>query len=170
MGRQKLLETIDGRPMIRRAIDAAAPWPTVVVASAPVAATLADAPVRIVRNDEPERGMSHSLRLADAAIPPGEPIAVLLADLPDCDSAAIARVVDAYDADVDVLVPRVGKRLGHPVVLGPAARVKIRGLPDGDTQSTVRDDPSLRRRLLDVDDARAFEDIDTEDELAARRG
>jgi CTP:molybdopterin cytidylyltransferase MocA len=170
MGRQKLLETIDGRPMIWRAIDAAARWPTVVVASAAVAATLADASVRIVRNDEPERGMSHSLRLADAAIPPDEPIAVLLGDLPDCDSAAIARVVDAYDANVDVLVPCVGKRLGHPVVLGPAARAKIRGLPDGDTQSTVRDDPSLRRRLLDVDDARAFEDIDTEDELAARRG
>src|SRR5207237_805280 len=105
LGRQKLLEEIDGRPMIRRAVDAAAPWPTVVVASASIAELLAGTDVRIVRNDEP----------------------------------------------------------------GPAARAKIKALPDGDTQSTLRDDPSLRRRFLDVDDGHAFDDIDTEEELTARR-
>ena len=168
MGRQKLLEPIDGRPMIRRAVDAAAGWPTVVVASAAVAELLRDAAVRIVRNDEPDRGMSHSLRLADAAIAPDEPIAVLLGDLPDCDARAIARVVDAYDAAADVVVPRVGTRLGHPVVFGPAARARIAALPDGDALHTLRDDPGLRRRIVDVADAAAFEDIDTEADLAAR--
>jgi CTP:molybdopterin cytidylyltransferase MocA len=168
MGRQKLLESIDGRPMIRRAIDAAARWPTFVVASAAVAEQLAGADVRIVLNDEPDRGMSHSLRLADAAIAPDEPIAVLLGDLPDCDEDAIARVVDAYDTEADVVVPRAGKRFGHPVVFGPGARARIAGLPDGDALHTLRDDPALRRRVLDVPDASAFEDIDTEEELAAR--
>jgi len=168
MGRQKLLETVDGRPMIRRAVDAAARWPTVVVASAPVAAALRDTAVRIIPNEEPERGMSRSLQLADAAIAPDEPIAVLLADLPDCDEAAIARVVDAYDATVDIVIPRAGSRLGHPVVFGPAARRKIAALPEGDTQQQLRNDPSLRRRIVDVPDATAFTDIDTEAELAAR--
>jgi len=168
MGRQKLLEPVDGRPMIRRAVDAAARWPTVVVASAPVAAALRDAVVRIIPNDEPERGMSRSLQLADAAIAPGEPIAVLLADLPDCDEAAIARVVDAYDASVDVVVPRAGTRFGHPVVFGPAARRKIAALPEGDTLQQLRDDPALRCRIVDVPDAEAFTDIDTAAELAAR--
>jgi CTP:molybdopterin cytidylyltransferase MocA len=164
-----LLEEIDGRPMIRRAVEAAAAWPTVVVASATIAEMLARENVRIVPNGEPDRGMSHSLRLADAAIAPDEPIAIMLGDLPDCDGAAIARVVNAYDPAFDVLVPRAGKRLGHPVIFGPAARAKIRDLADGDTQSTLRDDPSLRKRFLDVDDPRPFEDIDTEDELRARR-
>jgi len=172
MGRQKLLERIEGRSLIGRAIDAAAGWPTVVVASDAVAAELASLGVaervRIVPNNEPERGMNRSLALADAAIAPGEPIAVLLGDLPDCDAAAVARVLAAYSDDVDVVVPQAGERLGHPVVFGPAARRAIAMLPDGDGLNRIRDAAGMRRRVVAVDDARAFEDIDTEAELAAR--
>jgi xanthine dehydrogenase accessory factor len=172
MGRQKLLERIDGRSLIARALDAASAWPTVVVASDAVAAELAASGaaerVRIVRNDEPERGMNRSLALADAAIDPNEPIAVLLGDLPDCDAATIARVTSAYAEDVDVVVPQAGERLGHPVVFGPAARRAIAALGDGDGLQRIRDAAGLRRRVIAVDDARAFDDIDTEAELAAR--
>jgi CTP:molybdopterin cytidylyltransferase MocA len=172
MGRQKLLERIDGRSLIARAVDAAAGWPTVVVASEAVAAELAASGiaerVRIVRNDEPERGMNRSLALADAAIAGGEPIAVLLADLPDCDAATIARVLGAYADDVDVVVPEAGGRFGHPVVFGPAARRGIATLGDGDGLNRVRDAAGLRRRIVAVDDPRAFDDIDTETELAER--
>jgi xanthine dehydrogenase accessory factor len=172
MGRQKLLERIEGRTLIRRVLDAASGWPIVVVASAAVAAELersgTAAGVRIVRNDEPERGMNHSLALADAAIAPDQAIAVLLGDLPDCDAAATARVVNAYDDGADVVVPQAGTRFGHPVIFGPAARRAIAALGDGDSLNRVRDDASLRRRVIAVDEARAFEDIDTPDELAAR--
>ena len=172
MGRQKLLERIEGRSLIGRAVDAAAGWPTVVVASDAVAAELAALGVadrvRIVRNNEPERGMNRSLALADAAIAPDEPIAVVLGDLPDCDAAAIARVLTAYGDDVDVVVPQAGDRLGHPVIFGPAARRAIATLPDGDGLNRIRDAAGMRRRVEAVDDARAFEDIDTEAELAAR--
>jgi CTP:molybdopterin cytidylyltransferase MocA len=174
MGRQKLLEQIDGRSLIGRAVEAAAAWPTVVVASDAVAAELAASGaaqrVRIVPNHEPERGMNRSLALADAAIAPDEPIAVLLGDLPDCDAAAIARVVAAYDDAVDVVVPQAGERFGHPVVFGPAARRAIATLGDGDGLHRLRDLAGLRRRIVTVPDARAFEDIDTEAELTARRG
>jgi len=173
MGRQKLLERIAGRSLIGRAIDAAAAWPTVVVASDAVAAELAasgDAQrVRIVRNAEPERGMNLSLALADAAIAADEPIAVLLGDLPDCGAATVARVVGAYDDDADVVVPHAGDRLGHPVVFGPLARRAIASLGDGDGLNKVRDAAGLRRRLIALDDSGAFDDIDTEAELAARR-
>jgi CTP:molybdopterin cytidylyltransferase MocA len=172
MGRQKLLERIEGRSLIGRAIDAAGEWPTVVVASDAVAAELAAlgvaGRVKIVSNNEPERGMNRSLALADAAIAPDEPIAVLLGDLPDCDAAAVARVVAAYGDDVDVVVPQAGDRLGHPVIFGPAARRAIATLPDGDGLNRIRDAAGMRRRVVAVDDARAFEDIDTEAELAAR--
>jgi molybdenum cofactor cytidylyltransferase len=172
MGRPKLLERIGGRTLIARALAAAGPRPTVVVASEAVAAELAAsgaaARVRIVRNDEPDRGMNHSLRLADAAIPPGEPIAVLLGDLPDCDAAAVECVLDAYDGGADVVVPRAGERFGHPVVFGPAARREIAALADGDGLHRLRDAASLRRRIVAVDDARAFDDIDTDAELTAR--
>jgi CTP:molybdopterin cytidylyltransferase MocA len=172
MGRQKLLERIDGRSLIVRAVEAAAGWPTVVVASDAVAAELRASGlaerVRIVSNTEPERGMNRSLALADAAIPSDEPIAVLLGDLPDCDAATIARVVAAYGDDVDVVIPQAGERRGHPVVFGPAARRAIATLGEGDGLHRVRDAPGLRRRIVAVDDPRAFDDIDTEAELAAR--
>jgi CTP:molybdopterin cytidylyltransferase MocA len=172
MGRQKLLERIDGRSLIRRAVDASAGWPTVVVASDAVAAELQASGiaqhVRIVRNGEPERGMNLSLALADAAIDAGEPIAVLLGDLPDCDASTIARVVAAYDDDVDVVIPQAGERFGHPVVFGPIARRAIAALGDGDGLNRVRDAAGLRRRIVAVDDSRGFDDIDTEAELAAR--
>jgi molybdenum cofactor cytidylyltransferase len=172
LGRQKLLERIDGRSLVARAIDAAANWPTVVVASDAVAAELrasgADARVTIVRNVEPDRGMNHSLTLANAVIPSGEPIAVLLGDLPDCDAATIARVVGAYDDGVDVLVPQSGERRGHPVVFGPAARRAIATLGDGDGLQRLRDAEGLRRRTVPIDNPGAFEDIDTEEELASR--
>ena len=151
MGSQKLLLPIDGRPMIAHAIDAAARWPRVVVAGSGLAATLESAPVLVVCNDAPERGMSHSLALADAAIANSEPIAVLLADLPDITPAAIAAVVDAYDEGIDVVVPRYRDTFVHPVVFGPRARRKIAALPDGDTIRSLRDDTSLQRRIVPVD-------------------
>jgi len=172
MGRQKLLQRIGDRSLIERALEAAAGWPTVVVTSDAVAAELAAsgyaARVRIVRNDEPERGMNHSLALADAAIAPDEPIAVLLGDLPDCHASSIAGIVNAYDSDADVVVPQSGERFGHPVVFGPAARRLIATLGEGDGLNRVRDAESLRRRIVPVEDSGAFDDIDTEAELAAR--
>lgn len=144
-----------------------------MVASAAVAAELEIAglppSVRIVRNDAPERGMNHSLALADAAVAPGEAIAVMPADMPDCDAAAVARVVDAYDDGVDVVAPRAGERFGHPVVFGPGARRAIVRLGDGDGLHRIRDDATLRRRIVAVADARVFDDIDTDADLTARR-
>ncbi len=172
MGRPKLLERIDGRSLIRRAVDAAAAWPTVVVASDAVSAELRASGlaerVDIVPNGEPERGMNRSLALANVAIPAGEPIAVLLGDLPDCDATLIARVIAAYDANVDVVIPQAGERMGHPVVFGPAARRAIATLGDGDGLNRIRDAAGMRRRIVPIDDPRAFDDIDTEAELAAR--
>ncbi|MFN2459980.1 MAG: NTP transferase domain-containing protein [Candidatus Velthaea sp.] len=168
MGRQKLLLPIDGEPMVARVIGAAAAWPTVVVAGPAVATVLRDAPVRVIVNDRPERGMVHSLRLADEAVDPAEPIAVLLADVPDVSQGWIRHIIDAYHGDVDVVAPRTGDQPAHPVVFGPAARRKIVTLADGDTLRELRDDPSLRRREVEVLDGSALTDIDTPADYAAR--
>lgn len=125
---------------------------------------------RVLINAEPDRGMNRSLAIADAAIARDEALAIVLADLPDCTAGTIATVLDAYAVDpCDVLLPRRGERPGHPVIFGPGARALIGALPDGDTLHAVRDAPGLRRRTIDVDDGGAFADIDTEDDLAARR-
>jgi CTP:molybdopterin cytidylyltransferase MocA len=167
MGSQKLLLPIEGRPLIARVVEAAAGWPRVVVAGPDIVPVLATARLRIVRNDAPERGMSHSLALADAVVTRNEPIAVLLGDLPDITPAAIAAVIDAYDETVDVVVPRYAATFVHPVVFGPIARRKIAALPDGDTIKRLRDDPSLRRRIV-AGDHSAITDIDTPGDYAKR--
>jgi len=154
--------------MIVRVIDAASKWRVVVVAGAEIATVLRDAPVGVIRNSEPERGMAHSLRLANDAIEPDEAIAVLLGDLPDIDSATIARTIDAYDANVDVVVPRAGERYGHPVVFGPVARRRIGALPDGDSLRSLRDDPDLRRTFVELMTNAALADIDTPADYEAR--
>jgi molybdenum cofactor cytidylyltransferase len=169
MGRQKLLLPVDGRPMIAHAIEAASAWPTVVVAGNAVALALAAASVRIIHNDAPERGMTHSLALANAAIDANGPIAVVLADVPDVTAAHIAAVVSHYDDSTDVVVPRCANRLTHPVVFGPRARRNIAMLPDGDTIKLLRDDPELRRRIVDIARA-APNDIDTPSDYARRIG
>jgi CTP:molybdopterin cytidylyltransferase MocA len=169
MGSPKLLLPIDGRPMIAHVLEAAAAWPCVVVAGADVAPVLAASPARVVRNDAPERGMSHSLVLADAVIARDEPIAVLPADLPDITSAALAAAIGAYDDIVDVVIPRYGEAFVHPVIFGPRARQMIAALPDGDTIRRLRDDPSLRRRIVTADRAASL-DIDTPSEYAERLG
>lgn len=168
MGRQKLLLPIDGEPMIARVIDATSAWTTVLVASTDLATVLRDAPVRIVRNDAPERGMTHSLRLANETISDDEAIAIVLGDLPDLTQAAIARAIAAYDETIDVVVPRNAKRFAHPIVFGPRARARIAALPDGDTLRGLRDDPTLRRREIEVALHDAPADIDTPADYAAR--
>jgi len=162
MGRQKLLLPVDGIALVERVVNACEAWPTVIVVSdASVADALARTGARIVHNDAPERGMNRSLALADAVVRRNEAIAVMLGDIPDCDPIAVARVINAYDATVDIVAPEAGGRLGHPVVFGPRARAGIAGLGDGDGLNTLRDDPAFIRRIVTGIDARAFADIDT---------
>jgi molybdenum cofactor cytidylyltransferase len=169
MGRQKLLLPIEGQPMIQRVVDSASAWPVVIVAGDDVAALLGSTPLCIVRNDAPERGMAHSLKLANHVIAGQGPIAVLPGDLPDITPEAIARVIDTYDDAVDVVIPRCGEIFGHPVVFGPRARGKIAALPDGDTIKRLRDDPSLQRRIVEVDRG-SLTDIDTPGDYSQRTG
>jgi molybdenum cofactor cytidylyltransferase len=170
MGAQKLLLPVAGRPLFTRALDAAAAFPCILVASLEVAAHAGAEPgLEIVLNERPERGMTHSLALANAAI--GDPeaaLVVLLADTPLVDAALIARVVAAC-GDADVAYPVRGGVPGHPVVFGPRARARIAGLPDGDTLRALRDDPGLRRVEVPETEDRAFADVDTPEDFTRLR-
>ncbi len=79
-----------------------------------------DVDARVVHCEEWERGPGASLRCGLAALPPGAPHAlVVLADGPELDPRAVARVIDhRYDADV-VAASYDGGR-GHPVALARA--------------------------------------------------
>lgn len=167
MGREKLLLPFRGKPMIEYAVDAAREWHPVLVANADVAAFAGEREkIDTVLNTSPERGMAHSLALADAAVPRDVPIVVLLGDKPLVTRKLIALLVER-SAGADVVFPShpVSREPGHPVIFSPRARAKIQSLPEGDTVKVLRDDSSLVRRIVETEDEGAYFDVDTAEKL-----
>jgi len=170
MGEPKALLHVGDRRLVERALEAAADFPRVLVTSDAVAAHVdARSGLSIVINDAPERGMTHSLALADAAIADrSAAIAVLLADTPLVDAALVRRVVDAL-GDADVAYPVRDGVPGHPVVFGPRVRPAIARLPDGDTLRQLRADSRWTRVEVVHEDDRPFMDVDTPEDLRRLR-
>ena len=169
LGGDKLSLPYRGATMLDAVLDACAGFPCVAVVRAPTIAAVLRlrAPsggsahhMAVVINDEPGRGMSHSLWLANREVASERAIAVLLGDKPLVTPELVKRVVAVDDADV--VYPLRDGIAGHPVVFSPRARMKIDGLRDGDTLQQLRDDPSLSRHALEIDDEGAYVDIDTE--------
>ncbi len=161
-GTDKLLHVWrNGDTLIARAVRACSGFPTLAVSSNRVAAALDSAGVAIVRNEEPERGMAHSLRLANARIDPAEAIAVLPADLALIEPENVALAIEAL-ADADVVYPvRADGTPGHPVVFSSRARSFIDELPDGDSIRQLRDREGILRRIILVEEAWPYTDVDT---------
>lgn len=166
MGAQKLLMNYRGRPMIEYAIEAAQRWKPVVVAGAQVAEHVRALNAGVLLNESPQRGMAHSLALANAHIPSGAALIVLLGDKPLVTPQLITLIADALaDAGVAFPVHPRTREPGHPVIFSPRARTKISLLPDGDALRALRDDPALVRREVATEDRGAYFDIDTADAL-----
>jgi molybdenum cofactor cytidylyltransferase len=168
MGGEKLLLPFRGGTILSAVLEACAAWPTVVVTSAGIAEALPeDANRTVLINQAPQRGMTHSLWMANRAIAPDRPIAVLLGDKPLVTADLIERVLEALDEDVDVVYPVCGELAGHPVAFSARARSIINVIPDGDTLKKLRDEPRLVRRPLETEDEGAYVDIDTEENYEA---
>jgi molybdenum cofactor cytidylyltransferase len=167
MGAQKLLVAVEGVTLLERALGAAAGFPAVAVVAPSLAGHVGVRPgLTVVVNPEPERGMTRSLALADAAIADRDAaLAVLLADTPFVDAALLARVAAAL-GHADVAYPVRDGRPGHPVVFGARPRAALAGWPEGDSLRALRDDPGWRRVEVPVKDDGPFLDVDTPSDLA----
>lgn len=167
MGAQKLLMPYRGRPMIEHALEAARRWKPVIVAGAQVAGHVRAMNADVVLNESPQRGMTHSLALANAQIPENAALIVLLGDKPLVTPQLIEQIAGALgDADVVFPVHPRTREPGHPVIFSPRARERIPLLPDADALRTLRDDPALVRREIATEDRGAYFDIDTADTIA----
>lgn len=167
---QKVLSDVGTRTLLQRALDACGNRPTIVVASPMVAPHVVPTSKRtIVVNTAPERGMVHSLRLADEVAPLDAPLAVILADMPFVDREHVDRILEQWEDGIDILSPEHDGIPAHPAVFGPAARRALAGLPDGDSLRTLRGDRSFRRRVVPVEDPDALLDIDSDEALRAAR-
>jgi CTP:molybdopterin cytidylyltransferase MocA len=133
-----------------------------VVVVAPSSLELPDS-VEVVRNDAPELGMSRSLRLGIAAVPPGvEAAVVLLADQPTV-SVEHLRGLDGWRGGTPVIATRSDGVLGPPVLIEREGFALVEAI-GGDTglRDLLRADPSL----VTAADHAPFADIDTPGDLA----
>ncbi len=178
MGGNKLLVELDGRPLVRHAVEAALgsnARPVVVVTgneADAVRAALAGLDVRVVHNPDYAAGMSTSLCRGVAALadePDLKGTLVCLGDMPRVQAAHLDAIIAAATEDVQIVVPIHERKRGNPVLLHRAlfdevlalrgdvgARAVIERHADRVCQLAI-DDPAI---LLDVDTPLALAELD----------
>lgn len=161
-GAPKAAVRIGSRSMLEVVVDtatAAGLAPIIVVAPNDV-----DVPenATAVRNDEPERGMSRSLRLGIAAVPAdAEAAAVLLADQPTV-SVDHLRGLDAWRGGTPVVATRAGGVIGPPVLIEREGFALVHHAGgDAGLRELLRGDPALVTSV----DADPIPDVDTPADL-----
>ena len=173
-GRQKLLEVWQGETLVRRAarsfLDAGLrPLVGVVPADARFAAALDGMPVRLVMNQEPERGISRSIGLGLGALPvETDAVMIGVADQPNLTSAALRRLIDAFDAG-RIVTAQFGDHAGNPVIFDRRFFPQLLAL-EGDRggQVVVRNHPDA---LVQVElPTRMGVDIDRPEDWPAEAG
>lgn len=133
-----------------------------IIAVVPSSVRVAADAMRII-NDEPARGLSHSLRLGLAAVPQEASAVILLGDQPTVSAGHLRRLATAPDAEI--VATEAGGILAPPVRLAPTAF----GLADrleGDTglRSLLR---SVADEIATVSVARHAPDVDEPRDLEA---
>jgi molybdenum cofactor cytidylyltransferase len=162
MGGDKLSRPFRAGTILDAVLEACGDLPAVVVTSPALQSTIPST-FQVVVNDEPERGMAHSLRLANRIVPAEHPIAILLGDKPLLRADLVSQMIEELGEN-DVVYPVRNGSPGHPVVFSPMARALVIALPDGDTIHLVRDNEILVRRPIEISDEGAYRDVDTEED------
>ncbi|CUJ93040.1 molybdopterin-guanine dinucleotide biosynthesis protein A [Ruegeria denitrificans] len=146
-GQDKLLQIVDGQPLLRRAA-------LIACQAAPVIVALPPAPhprfkalegLSLLRVEIPDanEGMNASLRGALAHVPPDAgAVMILLADLPDITTADLSDVLSAVQSHPDKLIWRgatASGKAGHPVAFDRSLFNQLSHLTgDKGAQSVVR--------------------------------
>jgi molybdenum cofactor cytidylyltransferase len=173
-GSNKLLQEVDGVPMVLRAVNAAlaskAATATVVLGhdAERVEALLAGRQVNLVRNPDYLQGMSTSLRAGTRALPPeAEAAVVLLADMPRVSAVHVDRLIDAFDAkQPSIVVPEKDGRRGNPVLWPREFFAGMRSVAGDKGARGLLEAHADRLRRLAFDDDAIFIDVDSPDDLA----
>lgn len=168
MGRQKLLLELEGRPVIRHAVERvfSAGIREVLVVAGPEHEALGRAleglPVRFVVNPTPEAGQGLSVSVGVRALPVGTTaVLVALGDQPGVPAEVIPALLGALKTPgKTIAAPRYAEGLGNPVLFAASVFPELLALPgDRGARAVVERDPS-RLALVDIR-SRMPRDIDT---------
>ena len=173
----KLLELVDGEPMVARvaaALVGSGVSQVVVITGhehQQVREALAESKVRFVHNPDHARGMSTSVRAGVDAL--GEDVhgaLFALGDMPWIRSAHIDALLAAFDPELaPICVPVFDRKRGNPVLWSSRFFPKIRSLTGDVGARRLLSDHADAVRLVDMDDAAVLMDVDTPEALAALR-
>jgi molybdenum cofactor cytidylyltransferase len=176
MGRNKLLAELNGKPLLRHAVEAASKSsadPVIVVTGnegEKVAAALAGLKVETVVNHDYANGLSTSLKAGIAALPADyDGTLVLLGDMPGVTSALLDRMIAAFspaDGRAICVATHGGKR-GNPVLWARRFFPEILALEgDSGAKPLIAANGELVCEVEAADDG-PLADIDTPQALAA---
>jgi CTP:molybdopterin cytidylyltransferase MocA len=145
-----VFDPIDGRSPLARVAEALGEREAFVVVP-PECIDLAcgQAPLALtIVNDQPDRGLSYSLKVALAAIPEDRDFAILYGD-DTVHTETLDRLEKAFTSETDVVFP-IGGMSAYPILFSAAARPSVKALADGDTVEQLLDATTLRRVGVDV--------------------
>ena len=176
MGRPKLLLDLDGRPVIRHAVEAlagAGVGELVVVVppdSAALEAALSGLAVRFAVNPRPEAGQSGSVVAGIGALSPtAEAVIIALGDQPDVPRAVLVGLREAHRATGrPIVAPRYREGRGNPVLFAAAVFPELlRLIGDQGARGVIDADPD--RVALVPFDLPMPRDLDTPDDYESVR-
>ncbi|HEX7784958.1 MAG TPA: nucleotidyltransferase family protein [Methylomirabilota bacterium] len=168
MGQAKLLMLLDGRAIVRHAVEAVlsggvdSVWVVSGPATEPIAVALAGLDVQIVVNPAPEDGQAGSVRVGIAALPPAaESVLIALGDQPMLPPSIVPALLAARRAtDKPIVAPRYRDGQGNPVLFKRALFPELLELQgDQGARPIIQKDPA-RVEWVDLDLAMPA-DVDT---------
>lgn len=178
-GRDKLLEIVEGRALIRRQVEIAKAATTGrIFVTLPKGAdrrenALSGCDVHIVPVPHAASGMSASLRSGLQALPSdATAVMVLLADLPDLTSQDLADVLAAVDLNSETLIWRGATSAGapgHPIVFAQPLFHALGQLTGDSGGAEVVAQHSDHMVLIPLPGQRARRDLDTPEDWASWR-
>jgi molybdenum cofactor cytidylyltransferase len=172
-GSQKLVEAIDGVPLVRRTVEAllgSSLGEIVVVLGSDaraVGAAIAGLPVRVVTNPDYAHGMSTSVRAGVGAMTPtAEAVLIALGDQPGVGPAIVDRLVERYRAVRAAIVAPIyrGGVRGNPVLFDRCVFDELRAITGDEGGRSIISRAPGRVALVELD-VEVPRDIDRREDL-----
>ena len=172
--RDKLLEPVDGLPLLReRALAAISTGARLVVTLPPDRPerreAIADLDLCIVIVQQASEGMGASIAAGVAALDDGA-VMILPADMPDIVSAHVRALLDAAEAEPDAIHRGASDGVpGHPVLFPSDLLARLATLGGDEGARALLRDHAGRVRLHDLPGRAALTDLDTPEAWEAWR-
>ena len=183
-GQNKLAAEVDGKPLIRHALEAVPKEQfsrVAVVTQYPEIADMArEFGFEAIKNEHPDYGISHTIALGTKALSECDAILYMVSDQPLLDSASVGRVVSCWREHPQHIVGAAhnGKR-GNPCIFPRVFYAELLALTeDHGGNSVIRCHPErlltvevAQKELTDVDTPEALRELRTQlDESSVKPG